>query len=61
MSLMLHAKFQEHGTSGFEEENFKGFYYISTWQPSWPCDLDNLYKILFLFPMEATKNSAMIG
>ena len=23
---MIHAKFQDHGTSGYGEENFKGFY-----------------------------------
>ena len=27
-SQMLHAKFQDHRTSGSGEEDFKGFYYI---------------------------------
>ena len=44
---MLHAKFQDHRTSGSGEEDFKGFYHI------WSCDLDNLYKLLFPLPKEA--------
>ena len=33
-SLMLHVKFQDHRTSGSEEEAFKGFYLIWAWRPS---------------------------
>ena len=29
---------------------FEGFYHIWVWWPSWSCDLDNLYKLLFSFP-----------
>ena len=50
---MLHAKFQDHRTLGSGEEDFfKGFYHIRAWQPSWPCDLDHLYKVLFPLPKE---------
>ena len=38
---MLHAKFQDHRTSG-SGEDFKGFYHIWAWRPSWSCDLDHL-------------------
>ena len=34
-SQMAHAKFQDHGTSSSEEEDFKGFYHIWAWGPSW--------------------------
>ena len=49
---MIHAKFQDHGTSGsvLEKKIFKGFYHIWAWPPSWSCDLDHLYKLLFPFP-----------
>ena len=32
---MLHAKFQDHRTSGSGEEDFKGFNHILAWWPSW--------------------------
>ena len=41
---MLYAKFQDHGTSD-SGEDFRGFYNIPVWWPSWSCDLDNLYKL----------------
>ena len=34
-------------------EIFKGFYHIWVWRPSWSCDLDHLYKLLFPLPKEA--------
>ena len=40
---MLHAKIQDHRPLGSGEEDFKGFYHIWAWQPSWSCDLDYLY------------------
>ena len=49
---MLHAKFQDHRTSG-SGEDFKGFYRIWAWWPSWSCDLDHVYKLLFPFSKEA--------
>ena len=49
---MLHAKFQDHRTSGSGEEDFSGFYHIWAWPPSWSCDLDHLYKLSFPFPKE---------
>ena len=50
---MFHAKFQDHRTAGSGEEDFKGFYHIWAWQPSWSCDLDNLCKLSFPLPKEA--------
>ena len=47
-----HAKFQDHRTSG-SGEDFKGFYHIWAWRPSWSCDLDHLYKHSFPIPKEA--------
>ena len=43
-SPMLHAKFQDHKTSGYGEEDFKGFHHLWAWWPSWSCDLFHLYK-----------------
>ena len=50
---MLHAKLQDHRTSGSGEEDFQGFYHIWAWRPSWSCDLDHLYKFSFPLPKEA--------
>ena len=50
---MLHAKFQDHRTSGSGEEDFLSFYHIWAWPPSWSCDLDHLYKLSFPLPKEA--------
>ena len=47
---MLHAKFQDHRTSGSGE---KDFYYIWAWWPSWSCDLDHLNKLSFPLTKEA--------
>ena len=47
LSLMLHAKFQNHRPSGSGEEDFKVFL---LWRPSWSCDLDHLYKLSFSLP-----------
>ena len=52
-SPMLHAKIQDHRTSGSGEDDFKGFYHIWAWRPSWSCDLDHLYKLTFPLPKEA--------
>ena len=50
---MLHAKFQDHRTSGSGEEDFYGFYHIRAWRPSWSCDLDHLYKLSVTLLKEA--------
>ena len=51
---MLHAKFQDHRTSGSGEEVFfKVFYHIRAWRRCWLCDLDHLYKLSFPLPKEA--------
>ena len=46
---MIHAKFQDHRTSGSGED----FYHIWAWWPSWSCDLDHLYKLTYSLPKEA--------
>ena len=44
------------------EEIFYGFYHIWAWQPSWSCDLDHLYKLLFPLPKDAPHEVlALIG
>ena len=59
---MLHAKFHIHRTYGSREENFKGFYHIWAWRPSWSCDLDHLFKLSFPLHQGApTWNLALIG
>ena len=50
---MLHNKFHENRYTGSGEEIFKGFYHIWAWLPSWSCDLEHLYKLLFPLPKEA--------
>ena len=50
--VRLRAKFQDHRTSGSGEEDFKSFYHIWAWWPSWSCDLYHLYKLSFPFPKE---------
>ena len=47
---MLHAKFQDPRTSGSGEEDFKGFYHIWAWRPSWSCDLDHYFYTNFGSP-----------
>ena len=61
---MLHAKFQDHRTSGSGEDDFKGFYHtcIWAWWPSWSCDQDDFYKISVPTSQEDfTLNLALIG
>ena len=59
---MLHAKFQDHRTSGSGVEDFKGLYHIWAWRPSWSRDLDHLYKLSLSLPKEApSENLAFIG
>ena len=50
---MLHAKFQNHRTSGSGEEDFKGFYNIWAWWLPCLCDLNHLYKIWLPHPKDA--------
>ena len=51
-SLMLHAKFQDHRTSGSGEDFLKFLTYMGM-APTWSRDLDHLYKLLFPLPKEA--------
>ena len=50
---MLHTKFRENRPSGSGEEDFKGFYHIWMWRPSWSCDPYAAKKFLFPLPREA--------
>ena len=51
---MIHAKFQDHRTSGSREEDFlKSFYHIWALQPSWSSNLDHLYNLSSPLPKEA--------
>ena len=55
---MLHAMFQDNRTLGSEEEDFDrflpymGMVAILVMWPSWSCDQDHLYKLLFPLPKE---------
>ena len=51
-SPLVHAKFQDHRTSGSGEIFFKGFYHIWAWRPSWSCDLYHLHKLSSPLPKE---------
>ena len=41
---MLHIKFQNHMILGYSEEDFKTFYHMWTWWPSWACNKDYFFK-----------------
>ena len=34
-----------------EKKMFEGFYHIREWQPSWQCDLDQIYIFFLLLPV----------
>ena len=55
-SSMLHASFVEIGPPGPENENkiLKGFNHIWAWQPSWSCDLDNVYTNWVSLPTDVS-------
>ena len=42
VTLILHVSFQEHQTSGSEEEDFEGFCHIWAWRQSLLCDFDHI-------------------
>ena len=50
---MLFPKFNDNQTSGPGEEDFKGFYHIWAWRPSWPCDQDYFYNLMSSLLKEA--------
>ena len=61
---MLHAKFQDHRTSGSGEEDFLSFlpYMYMGVAAILACDLGHLYKLSFPFPKEASHEIlALIG
>ena len=46
-SLMLHTKFCGNQSAGSGEEDFKGFYHIWAWRPSWLCDQHHVLRFSF--------------
>ena len=38
----------------------KTFYHTLVWQPSWSCDLDQLYRLCFTLPNEAPDESWLL-
>ena len=52
-SLMIPAKVQPKDILGSEGEDFKGFYHIWAWRPSWSTDRDHFSNFLFPHPKEA--------
>ena len=55
-SQMLHAKLQNHRTSGSREDTFLRFLPymgLAARRPSWSSDLDYLYKLSFPLPIGA--------
>ena len=51
---MIYAKIQPQGILGSGEENFKGFYHIWAWRPSWPMDSNHFSTLTFPCPREAS-------
>ena len=49
---MLHTKFRENRPAGSGEEDFKGFYHIWAWRPSWSCDQHYVIRFSFFFVPE---------
>ena len=52
-SPMICAKIQPQGILGSGEEDFKRFYYIWAWRPSWSNDSEHFNNLLFPQPKEA--------
>ena len=52
-SPMICAKIQPQGILGSGEEDFKGFYHIWAWRPSWSMDRDHFSNLSFPQPKEA--------
>ena len=59
-SPKLHITLQVHRTSG-SRRKFLKVSFIWAWQPSWSCELDHLYQLLFPHPRRLHKNLALIG
>ena len=49
---MLYTKFQLNRPVESKEEDFKDFYHIWAWRPSWSYDQDHLSKLPFPYPKE---------
>ena len=57
---MLHAKVRGNRTIG-SGEDFKGFYHIWAWRPSWSCDPDAANKLSSPLTKGLHINLALIG
>ena len=53
LSPMIYANIQPQSILGSREEDFKGFYHIWAWRPSWSTNGDHFSNLLFLLPKEA--------
>ena len=53
LSMMICTKIQPQGVLFSGEEDFKGFYHIWVWRPSWSMDRDHFSNISFSQPKEA--------
>ena len=49
---MIHIMFQDHRTSG-SQEDLENFGHIWAWWPSCSCDDDRFYKFMSPFPKES--------
>ena len=50
---MLHTKFHQNQPIGSWKEDFKVFYHIWVWQPSWSCDQHNLDEFFISLYLQA--------
>ena len=53
LSLRICAKIRPRGLFGSVEEDFKVFYHIWAWQPSWSIGRNHFSNLLFPQPKEA--------
>ena len=50
---MIYAKIETQGILSSGEKDFKGFYHIWAWWPSWSTDRDHFTNLLFPQPKQA--------
>ena len=53
LSPMIYANIQPQSILGSREEDFKGFYHIWAWRPSWSTNRDHFSNLLFPLSKEA--------
>ena len=58
---MLHTKFHGNLSAG-SREDFKGFYHIWAWRPSWSCDQHHFHQFFITLYLKAfIQNLVQIG